>query len=99
MSITKSRTHDRCVVALCVHVYAGPIDFGNNNGFLSDIVLSRIHFSVVRIDQPAAGTNTTQLLCHLPGRHFPDVAEYRILLRRHFAGEGKSSSSHLFCVY
>lgn len=52
-------------------------------------MLSRLHRAGVRVDQPTDGTDSIQLRRHLLGGDFLDVAEHRILVRRHYAGEGR----------
>lgn len=53
-----------------------------------DIVLCNLHRTGVRDDRPTVGINAVQLLHVILGGNFTDVAEHRIPVRRHAAGEG-----------
>lgn len=51
-------------------------------------MLSRLHRTGVRDYRPTVGTRAVRLLRRFPDGNFPDVAERRIPVRRHYAVEG-----------
>lgn len=57
--------------------------------FVSDIMLSHLHFTVVCDDQSTFGTDAIQLLYYLPSGYFIDIAEHRVFIRRHSASKGE----------
>jgi len=57
--------------------------------FIIDTVLPRLYRAVVYNDEPTTGNDEIQLLHYFFGSYFPDVAEYRILVRRYYASQGK----------